>query len=53
MNEEQHQMIVKQQKTLSESLRDDKEFWRDIYSFFEVYTKEFVGLFNVVNVKSI
>jgi len=40
-DEEQYQMIVKRQKTFSESLRNDKEFWRDIYSFFEAYTKEF------------
>jgi hypothetical protein len=32
MNEEQYQMIVEQQKALNESLREDKEFWRDIYS---------------------
>ena len=25
-------MIVEQQKALNESLREDKEFWRDIYS---------------------
>ena len=51
MNEEQYQTIVKRQKTLSESLREDKEFWRDIYSFFEAYTKEFDELFNTGNKK--
>ena len=51
MNEEQYQMIVKRQKTFSESLREDKEFWRDIYSFFKAYTKEFDELFNAVKEK--
>ena len=53
MNEEQYQMIVKQLKTFSESLREDKEFWRDIYSFLMEYKKQLDGLFNVANVKSI
>jgi len=51
MHEEQYQMIIKQQKTPSESLREDKEFWRDIYSFFKAYSKEFDELFNVVKKK--
>ena len=46
MNEEQHQMIVERQKTLSESLREDRGFWQDMYSFFEAYTKELDELFN-------
>ena len=46
MNEEQHQMIVERQKTFSESLREDREFWQDIYSFFEAYAKELDELFN-------
>ena len=45
-NEEQHQMIAERQKTLSESLREDRGFWQDIYSFFEACTKELDELFN-------
>ena len=51
MNEEHYQMIVKQQKTLSESLRENIEFWRDIYCFFKAYIKEFDELFNAVKEK--
>ena len=46
MHEEQYKMIVKQQKTPSKSFKEDKEFWRDIYSFFKAYTKEFDELVN-------
>ena len=51
MNEEQHQMIVKQQKTFSESLREDKEFWRDIYSVLVECKKQFDELFKTGNKK--
>jgi hypothetical protein len=51
MNEKLHQMIIKRQKTFSESLKEDKEFWQDIYSFLEAYTKEFNWLFNSDNKK--
>ena len=46
MNEKLYPMNMERQKTFGESLREDKEFWQDIYSFLEAYTKEFNGLFN-------
>ena len=51
MNEEQYQMIVEQQKALNGSLREDKEFWRDIYSVLVKYKKQVDELFNAANVK--
>jgi hypothetical protein len=51
MNEKLYPMIIEQQKTFIDSLRSDKEFWQDIYSFLEAYTKEFNGLVNIDNKK--
>ncbi len=42
-------MIVEQQKVLNESLREDKEFWRDIYSVLVERKKQFDELFNAAN----
>ena len=49
MNEKLYPMIMERQKTFSESLREDKEFWQDIYSFLEAYIKKFNVLFNIDN----
>jgi len=51
MNGKLYPMIMERQKTFSESLREDKKFWRDIYSFLGAYTKKFNGLFNINNKK--
>jgi len=51
MNEKLYPMIIERKKTFSESLREDKEFWQDIYSFLEAYIKEFKGLFITDNKK--